>query len=113
MTAPSQRCFSRRGEIVSLASTFWSIMLPLKMRLAAVATAAPVTPQPAPGRVIRQPNSVACRVGKIRKKFSTTLMAFMPKLTSIGVRASPAARSARLSTNESALKIIGTQMMAK
>ena len=53
------------------------------------------------------------RVGKIRKKFSTTLMAFMPRLTSMGVRVSPEARSALLRIKDRARKISGAQTMEK
>ena len=58
----------------------------------AVATAAPLTPHPAPHIVKRRPSTATVRVGKIRRVLSTTLITLVAMLKTSGVRVSPAQR---------------------
>ena len=71
-------------------------------REATVATAAPLTPHPAPHAVKLNDtwrfisgiakSIIIGRVSNIRKKFSTTFMRFAPKFANIGVFVSPEQR---------------------
>ena len=87
-------------------------MQPLNTTEIDVAIAAPATPQPKPGSVNERPSSATRRVGKIRNRFRPMLIRFMPRLTSIGVRASPEARSALPRITESDRNSIGAHTIA-
>ena len=69
------------------------MMTPPTVMAMAEATAAPSTPQPAPGQVNFHPNRRSRRVGKMSRKFSATLTMLTQMPAFIGVLLSPAARS--------------------
>ena len=68
-------------------------MMPENAVAAAVAMAAPLTPQPAPHMVKLAPNTVMVRLGKMSRKFKHTLIRLVAMLKMRGVRVSPAQRN--------------------
>ena len=59
----------------------------------ALAIAAPITPQPAPGMVKERENILMLRVGYMSRKFRTMFIRFTHIPTRMGVLVSPTARS--------------------